>query len=50
MSDVSAQRVAGKKALITGAAGGLGAATAEPLRHRRGDATRRRCLGGLTFQ
>jgi NAD(P)-dependent dehydrogenase (short-subunit alcohol dehydrogenase family) len=31
MRDVSAQRVAGKKALITGAAGGLGAATAHML-------------------
>ena len=31
MTDVSAQRVAGKKAFITGAAGGLGAATAHML-------------------
>ena len=31
MSDVSARRVAGKKALITGAAGGLGSATARML-------------------
>ena len=31
MTDVSAQRVAGKKAFITGAAGGLGAATARML-------------------
>ena len=33
MTEVSARRVAGKKALITGAAGGLGAATARMLAH-----------------